>query len=251
MLEIFICEDDKTQRKRTEKIIENYIQRYELDMKLSLSTANPFQVLEYVKENKQHGLYFFDVDLSLKDIDGIRLAAQIREYDKSGEIVFITDHPEMMALTFEHHVKAMDYISKDNDDNYLKERIRHCIDQAKANLESEENNEIFRIIKGSRTLTEEYKNIMFFETISGEHKILLHAKNREVDFYGTLNEIVEMHPCLFRTKPSHVVNVQNILEIDSVNGLLKMRDGQPCEISKLKISALKKLLGIKKGRKME
>ena len=57
---IFICEDDDLQREKLEKIIDNYIFINELEMRIELSTANPDDIIGYLRENKSLiGIYFF------------------------------------------------------------------------------------------------------------------------------------------------------------------------------------------------
>ncbi|EOH8714631.1 response regulator, partial [Enterococcus faecalis] len=110
MLSVIICEDNPKQRKRIETIIKNYIMIEDLDMELTLSTDDPQQVLEHVKDDpKQVRLYFFDVDLQ-HELSGIALAYEIRKIDNIGKIIFVTTHSEMSYLTFTYKIEAMDYI---------------------------------------------------------------------------------------------------------------------------------------------
>lgn len=125
MLNVIICEDNENQRKRITKFIEDSIMIENLDMKIALSTENPMEIIEYLNKNEISGLYFLDVDLQ-SDINGIKLAEVVREYDPRGFIVFVTTHAEMSYLTFLYKVEAMDYIIKDNIE-IIKDRIHQCI----------------------------------------------------------------------------------------------------------------------------
>ncbi len=125
MLRIFVCEDNKEQRERFAKIIQDITMIENLDMELTLTTAKPDDILNYLSENDVSGLYFLDIDLK-SSMNGIELAAKIREYDPRGFIVFVTTHSEMSYLTFIYKVEAMDYIIKDNYSN-IKDRIHQCI----------------------------------------------------------------------------------------------------------------------------
>ena len=110
MLRVFICEDDTIQRKKLERIIQRYILIEELDMQLQLSTADPFEILTYLNEHPQTaGVFFLDVDLR-STINGIQLGSQIRNLCIDGKIIFITTHHEMLPITFQYKVEAMDYI---------------------------------------------------------------------------------------------------------------------------------------------
>lgn len=83
MLNIFVCEDDETQRRNVVQIIQNTILIEELDMKLVLDTADPYLLLEKVKTSQNTGIYFLDIDLN-SSMNGMKLAQQIRLFDHRG-----------------------------------------------------------------------------------------------------------------------------------------------------------------------
>ena len=108
MLSVFVCEDDKIQREKLEKIIRNVIMIEELEMEFTLSTGDIKELLELVKKLEPIGLYFLDIDLQ-QELNGIELASEIRKYDTFGKIVFLTSHTELMPLAFQYRVEALDY----------------------------------------------------------------------------------------------------------------------------------------------
>ena len=73
VLKIFLCEDNDEQRARFEKIINNIIMIENYDMSLQVSSENPYDIINFIKENDTTGIYFLDVDLH-SDINGIQLA---------------------------------------------------------------------------------------------------------------------------------------------------------------------------------
>lgn len=115
MLSVFVCEDDKIQREKLEKIIRNVIMIEELEMEFTLSTGDIKELLELVKKLEPIGLYFLDVDLQ-QELNGIELASEIRKYDTFGKIVFLTSHTELMPLAFQYRVEALDYIIKSEEE---------------------------------------------------------------------------------------------------------------------------------------
>ena len=98
-MNIFICEDNESQREKIKNIILDTIMIENLDMEIVLDTANPKELLEIIKEYSKNNIYFLDVDLR-HAINGIQLAEKIRDKDPRGFIVFITTHAEMSYLTF-------------------------------------------------------------------------------------------------------------------------------------------------------
>ena len=94
MLDIFVCEDDTVQRQTIVQTIENTVLIEELDMQLGLDAGDPFVLLEKVKTSQNTGIYFLDIDLN-SNMNGMKLAQQIRLSDPRGFIIFITAHSEL------------------------------------------------------------------------------------------------------------------------------------------------------------
>lgn len=161
MLNIYVCEDDEKQRDSFAKFIDDITIIENLDMKLALSTGDPYELIEYVKQSKYSGVYFLDVDLN-SNIDGIRLAEKIRKYDSRGFVIFVTTHAEMSYLTFVYRVEALDYIIKDDYLN-IKNRIHQCILEALDKYSRrKKDNDVFTINTDERIINVEYDKILFF-----------------------------------------------------------------------------------------
>lgn len=232
MINIFVCEDNKEQREKFTKAIEDIIMIENFDMKMALSTKNPNDILEYLRNNEVSGLYFLDVDLKA-DINGIKLAELIREYDPRGFIVFVTTHAEMSYLTFIYKVEAMDYIIKDNYNN-VKERIHQCIINANKKYSSKTTDlqKNFTIKVEDRIINIEYNKILFFETSTTIHKVVLHATDRQIEFYAKMKEIEDiLDERFYRCHRSFLVNKDLIEEIDMSNRIIKMVNGEECLVS--------------------
>lgn len=105
--------------------IQNTVLMEELDMRLVLHTANPYELLEAVKTSQNTGVYFLDIDLNC-DMNGMKLAQEIRRFDPRCFIIFITAHSELSYMTFQYRVEAMDFVLKD-DPAVAKVKIRECL----------------------------------------------------------------------------------------------------------------------------
>ncbi|MBD7911171.1 MULTISPECIES: LytTR family DNA-binding domain-containing protein [Clostridium] len=240
MLKIFICEDDKIEKERLEKIIKNILIIENYDMDIELSTNDPFKIIDYLKSISVSGLYFLDVNLHSK-INGIQLAEKIREFDPRGFIVFITTHAEMSYLTFLYKVEAMDYIIKDNYNN-VAQRIRDCIinSNSRYTCKSPTIQEVFSIRVNDKIINVDFNDIIFFETSSTIHKITLHSTSRLIEFYGKMKEVENMLSDNFcRCHNSFIINKNKIKEIDKKNRIVYMINDEECLIS---TRGIKKLL---------
>lgn len=244
MLPIFICEDNERQRKAIEKYIRNYLMMEELDMKIEMSTNNPYEILSYLEGNTiTNGIYFLDVDLQC-DMDGIKLGGEIRNRDIGGKIIFITSHSEMMHFTFKYKVEAMDYIVKD-DIADLQNRIIAALEQAKNHYQDDKSDkeERIKIKVGNKVRVFPLKDVMFIETSQVPHKLVLHLTQSTVDFYGKINEIEATFNSLLRVHKSIVLNIENVASLKRKEYEAMMRNGETCPVAIRKMSMLNKRLG--------
>lgn len=232
MLNIFVCEDDAVQRKSIVQIIKNTVLIEELDMQLILDTLNPYELLETVKTSQNTGIYFLDIDLKC-DMNGMKLAQQIRLYDPRCFIIFVTSHSELSYMTFQYRVEAMDFVLKDNPAE-AKVKIRECLLNAleRYTLQTNKTHKVYTIEIGDRRISVDYNDILFFETSSNIHKVILHAKDRQIEFSSTIKELEKILDDTFvRCHRSFLVNKNNIQEIDTKNRIIYFINGETCLMS--------------------
>lgn len=232
MLNIFVCEDHTAQRRNIVKIIQNIVLMEELDMQLVLDAGDPYVLLEKVKASQNTGIYFLDIDLN-SNMNGMKLAQQIRLFDPRGFIIFITAHSELSYMTFQYRVEAMDFVLKDNPAE-AKVKIRECLLKAmeRYTLQTSRIHKVFTIETGGRKISVDCDDIFFFETSCNIHKVILHAKDRQIEFSGTMKELAATLGGNFvRCHRSFLVNKNNIKEVDAKNRIVYFTNGETCLMS--------------------
>lgn len=232
MLNIFVCEDHAAQRRSIVQIIQNTVLMEELDMQIVLDSDDPYVLLEKIKSSENTGIYFLDIDLG-SSMNGLKLAQQIRLFDPRGFIIFITAHSELSYMTFQYRVEAMDFVLKDNPAE-AKVKIRECLLNAmeRYTLQTNKIHKVYTIEAGGRKLSVDYDDIFFFETSSNIHKVILHAKDRQIEFSGTMKELTDTLDSNFvRCHRSFLVNKNNIKETDSKNRIIYFTNGETCLMS--------------------
>lgn len=232
MLSIFVCEDHDAQRQTIVRIIQNTILMEELDMQLVLDVGDPYMLLDQVKTSQNTGIYFLDIDLN-SDMNGMKLAQQIRLFDPRGFIIFITAHSELSYMTFQYRVEAMDFVLKDNLAE-AKVKIRECLLNAmeRYTLQTNKIHKVYTMELGGRKVSVDYDEIFFFETSRNIHKVILHAKDRQIEFYGAIKELTSILDDNFvRCHRSFLVNKNNIKEVDAKNRIIYFNNGETCLMS--------------------
>ncbi len=232
MLDIFVCEDHAAQRRSIVQIIQNTLLMEELDMQLVMDVENPHVLLDKVRASRNTGIYFLDIDLN-SDMNGMKLAQQIRLYDPRGFIIFITAHSELSYMTFQYRVEAMDFVLKDNPAE-AKVKIRECLLNAmeRYTLQTNRTHKVYTIETGGRRISVDYDDIFFFETSGNIHKVILHAKDRQIEFSGTIKELARtLGDDFVRCHRSFLVNKNNIKEVDEKNRVIYFNNGESCLVS--------------------
>ena len=232
MLDIFVCEDNAAQRRTVVNIIQNTVLIEELDMQLTLDTGDPYMLLKKIKTSQNTGIYFLDIDLN-SSMNGMKLAQQIRLYDPRGFIIFITAHSELSYMTFQYRVEAMDFVLKDNPAE-AKVKLRECLLHAmeRHTLQTNKTHKVYTLEVGGRKISVDYEDILFFETSSNIHKVILHAKDRQIEFPGALKELTGVLDGNFvRCHRAFLVNKNNIKEVDTKNRIIHFANGETCLMS--------------------
>lgn len=232
MLDIFVCEDQAVQRRTIVQAIQNIVLMEELDMRLVLDAADPQELLEKVRTSQNTGIYFLDIDLG-SDMNGMKLAQQIRLSDPRGFIVFVTAHAELSCMTFQYRVEAMDFVLKDNPAE-AKVKIRECLLNAleRYTLQTNKMHKVYTMEAGGRKICVDYDDIFFFETSGNIHKLILHAKDRQIEFSGTMKELAgTLGGDFVRCHRSFLINKKNIREVDAKNRIIYFTNGETCLMS--------------------
>lgn len=113
MLNLVICDDERTLRNDLRKVLET-----ELEL-----CGETFKIAEFdCGESLVRALNdsVFDIiflDIEMKDLDGVATAREIRKRTSAPEIIFVTSYPDFVFQGYE--VQALNYILKP----YQKEKI--------------------------------------------------------------------------------------------------------------------------------
>lgn len=243
MIDVYICEDNVKQLNTIKKYVQDAIMIEELDMNIALATGDPHAVLEKLQGAGNPGLFFLDIDLH-SDMDGLVLAQKIRKQEPRCFIIFITSHSEMSFMTFQYKVEALDFIIKDTPE-LIKSKIHECLLNVmeKYRFSCNKIMKTFSITLGDHITTVELDKILYFETTSNIHRIVLQAENRRIEFTSQLKEVEkQLDYRFYRCHRSCIINRDQIQEVDFANYTIHMKNGHICPLSVRMKKGLKKML---------
>ena len=149
----------------------------------------------------------------------------------------------MSILTFQYKVEALDFIIK-NTPEQIHSQIHSCIQKAYERYSSSSPlNKVFSFQIGTQKTTIPYSEILFFETSSVLHRLILHTYQKTIEFPGHLNELErQLDKNYFRCHRSDIINMTTLQEINWKKNLVIMNDGSTCYLSLRRKTTFKKQL---------
>jgi len=245
MIPVYICEDDNLIRVELEKLISGHIAIRNYNMEVAFSTADPTAFLDKVTFANNSGVYFLDVDLRHKKYDGFLLGNEIRQRDTRGFIIYVTAFTDLAFKTFQYHIEALDYISKENLQK-MSDGIRNSLDTIMSRINNrivDDRSNAFAVKQGDIIRYIAVSDIYYFETSVGSHRIIMNTENEKVSFIGSLSDIEKrLGKSFIRTHDSYLVNTDKIESIDTKHNRILLLGGMSCLISrKMKKEIIEKL----------
>jgi DNA-binding LytR/AlgR family response regulator len=171
-MRIALCDDDKI-------FLENILKEYvESALRKKMCTANLYcyldgsQLLEDVKSGITFDIILLDIDMPL--INGKELARQLRNYDSSFSLVFVTSHKQEVYSIFQYQVDA--FIAKDAPDEFFITELSRIIRARQfAGKNFKEEGECFEIKDDSRRID------------------LLRVSIQDIFYFICQNRIISLH----------------------------------------------------------
>ena len=205
MIGIYLCDDEDAVRHQIQTALEwkILVENYDMQVVCSASTA---QELLDAAENERRGIYFLDVELKDGAWDGFRLGQELRRRDPHGTLVYITSYRDLAWRTFQYHLEAFDYIVKEREQ--IGPSVSRCLGEIHMRLLAERRDpaEMFTLRTGDTVRHVPLGDILFFETASAPHHVLLHTANSRMDFLGSLNELeTQLGDRFIRTHRAYLV----------------------------------------------
>ena len=225
MLDIYICEDNAKQL----AFLANYVSDYtkNLPATLVLATLSPAEILVKYKNTNNPALFILDIALKT-EINGLELARRIREQGKKATIVFITIYPELMQLTFQYKIEALDFIVKSDN---IKTRLKECIDIAIKR--QNKTTKTLQITDNDEIIFLDMDDITHIETTGIRHKLRLYTNTRAIEFNAELKSLEEkLDERFIRCHKSCIINRDKIARINKKDNTITMVNGSVCPISR-------------------
>lgn len=218
MIRIAICDDEKNIR----AYICSLVGKQDIECEITEYASAD----EYLSSGTEHDLLFLDIELngSASGMDGMRMARRIRgmELTRQPIIIFVTGYEKYVYDAFD--VDAFQYLLKPIDEQKFAEVFSRAV--RKILFEAEQKKKTLVIQCGSESKAIPLDNIYYLE--SRNHKIVLHLKEGESEYYakiGVLEE--ELRGQFYRIHRGYLVNLACVEGYDKTEVMLINGDRLP------------------------
>lgn len=221
-MNIAIVEDEKKEAEWLARLIEKYSAEH--DITLACKVFN--DGLDFLSGSKQQFEIVF-LDIQMPFVDGLSVAAKLRQIDTNVIIVFVTNMVQYAIKGYE--VEASDFIVKPIEYNVFEYKFKRILSLAKKRIATD-----IVISGGGGQLRVSAGDIDYVE-VSG-HKVIYHINGRGIESWDVLANVYEMlKPFDFcYCNSCYIVNLNHVRSVSGdmadVNGVqLKISRGKKKE----------------------
>jgi len=201
MLNIVICDDEKSEIEYLTGLVQNWLQRSNVTVNITaFDSAEAF--LFYYESNKSVDILLLDIQM--KQIDGVTLAKQLRVDGGQMQIIFITGFPDFIAEGYE--VSALHYLMKPVNED----KLYAVLNKAYGHLIKADESIIIETENGQIKLF--YNDIIYAEAFYRDTVIQTEKNSHKTKLYiGELEEKLSSGFC--RVHRSYLIGLKYIRQI--------------------------------------
>ena len=219
MFRLAICDDEPHSLTHMISLLEEYrlVSPYHFEY---ASFHNGMELASILEHGKHFDIYCLDV--VMPGFDGIELGKEIREYDKSAQIIYFTSSPEFAFDSYSVH--ASNYILKPVSKEKLFEVLNDVLEQ----MEHKENASLtIKTTQGIEKIL--LSNLVYAEAMG--RKVLYHLNSGRIvecsiRFSEVCNTLLD-YPYFLKPHRSYVVNMNYINTIENTEITLQLPDSVP------------------------
>lgn len=228
-MKIAICDDNEAELTIIKELLELYAQCKNQNFIIKCFTSSV--ELASTAEFEKFDIYFLDIIMPV--MDGINLAREIRTFDKSSPVIFLTSSPEFAVESYT--VKAFNYLLKPVD----KDALYNTIDDILETFHKEHFDTF--IIKNNSGIHKIYlSDIVYAEALN--RKVILNLKNNEqivsTDVFSSICDTLMAHKEFALPHRSFIVNMNYIKTIDTVK--IQLFNEKIIPLAQRRVSDIKK-----------
>lgn len=208
MLQIALCDDNIDEVSNIVQLINDYRTSKNLNCDYGVF-LNGFDLISALEKGKRFDIYFLDI--IMPGLTGIDVGKEIRHFDKTAPILFLTSSPEFALESY--MVKAANYLIKP----ISKDKFFLTFDELLDNMEVKKSEDAL-IVKSTEGIQKILvSNLTFAEVIGRNvHYHLVSGKVIEcIESFSPVCDKLLKYTCFIKPHRSYLVNMNYVDTIDN------------------------------------
>jgi len=245
MIQTAVCDDEQFYQERIQSLLKQYFKKHPLDYTIQLYPSGE-TFLAQQENSVKYDIVFLDI--SMRKLDGIQTAAQIRAFHSNTQLVFVTAFIDYALEGYK--VNAVRYIMKDTLDTAISE----CMDAILQKMRLAQVT--FSFMNGNATLYTD--NILYVE--SQKHKSFFYYMQRNTANSSTTQSGIVTYQLyekldliqqrlsdygFLRIHKSYLVNMKHICRLSNYTAFLDT--GEELPVPRLRYQTVKEQFITYKG----
>ena len=207
MLQIAVCDDNIDDLSNMAQFINQYRTSKHLNCEYTVF-PNGFDLISAIEKGKRFDIYCLDI--IMPGFTGIDVAKEIRSYDKTVPILFLTSSPEFALESYS--VKAINYILKP----ISKEKLFFTLDEILERINIDKNDEMIIVKSNDGIQKILISNLVFLEVLG--RNVLYHLNSGKVieckESFTAICDSLLKYKCFIKPHRSYLLNMQYVDTIE-------------------------------------
>jgi DNA-binding LytR/AlgR family response regulator len=208
MLQIAVCDDNIDELSNMVQLIDQYRTSKNFDCDYAVF-PNGFELIAALEKGKRFDIYCMDI--IMPGFTGIDAAKEIRNFDKTAQILFFTSSPDFALKSYS--VRAVNYVLKP----VTKEKLFFTFDEMLERIKTEKDEDAV-IVKSKEGIQKILISNLVFAEVLGRN-VLYHLHSGRViectePFAAVCDNLLKFG-CFIRTHRCYLVNMQYVDTIEN------------------------------------
>lgn len=223
MINFIICDDNRKDRNKVEKIVDKFMMKNQIDYKKYLFDDYDDSFLEIIRKKLAFKIYILDIEAPTRS--GIDVARIIRNKDINSVLIFLTGHNELIEAVARNDFLFLSFINKFDN---CEERLTTALDEGlkilgtKKILNFKDNGTVYTIC---------LDDILYIFRDSVDRKCTIITDYAEFKIGKPLSEIETLLDYNF--KKSHrscIINIKRVAAFYNKERKIKFDNGKEIDI---------------------
>ena len=130
MLKLILCDDDAFTLQVLSDLLQEAGNRWKIDLDIKCRASNAGELFRFTENNPDVYLFFLDLDMGTRRLNGLDIGRNIREKLPDSKIVYVTSHTEQALEILKSGVEPFGFVEKNYSRELMLQELSKCLQKA-------------------------------------------------------------------------------------------------------------------------